>query len=282
MKRLILTKINNCIMKKVFLLISVTLLIVSGGCSQSKKAEFLTLVCEKNDDSKCGYEDSNRKIVIPIGKYSYCYTDTLKDFAVVMDKNNRCIAIDINENELFEVYWYDNGPDYLSEGFFRIKKDDKIGYANEKGEIIIKPQYKCAFPFEDGKAKVALDCSYEQMGEHQAVQSNKWFYIDKSGTKVGDAKDENQPVMETIEGSFESLKGVMKDLSCYCFNCGYITTSSGEEIPVCFENDEIKVNCSNIIAKGFYKEESIEPDNNSPCSAGKMRIFYIDTFECKE
>ena len=171
-------------MKTYLLTIFALILFISNGCSQKNNAKYLVLVCDENDESLCGYQTPDGVEIIPKGKYSYCFSDTLKDFAVVMDKNEKCIAIDQEENTLFEVYWYDNGPDYLSDGLFRIIKDDKVGYADASGKIIIKPQYQCATPFEDGKAKVALKCSLQKDGEHTRMNSDEWFYINKKGEKL--------------------------------------------------------------------------------------------------
>jgi hypothetical protein len=44
---------------------------------------------------------------------------------------------------------------------------------------MIAPQYNCAFPFENGMAKVSVNCSTQQDGEYHTWVSNQWFYIDK-------------------------------------------------------------------------------------------------------
>lgn len=97
-----------------------------------------------------------------------------------MDEDATCYAIDRNENVLCNIFWYDNGPDYVSEGLFRIVVEEKIGYADATtGEIIIEPQFSCAYPFENGVAKVTYDCTTVQMDEHTIWNSNNWFFIDK-------------------------------------------------------------------------------------------------------
>lgn len=57
----------------------------------------------------------------------------------------------------FYVVECDNGPDYVKEGLFRIM-DEKglMGFADSSGHIIITPQFKFAYPFEGGKAKVTF------------------------------------------------------------------------------------------------------------------------------
>ena len=131
-----------------------------------------------------GYHLPNGKEIIPVGKYYYCYSDTLRNFAIVKKRNGPLVAIDRYENELYEVHWYDNGPDYIKDGLFRIKIDNKFGYANEQGEIVIPPKYDCAHPFNEGKAKVSMSCSFKKEFEHTIVESEEWFYITKEGKKI--------------------------------------------------------------------------------------------------
>ena len=129
-----------------------------------------------------GYLNTKGDTVIPINKYIYCFTDTGTNFIIVMDSNHLCHAIDLKGAFLYEVYWFDNGPDPVSEGCFRIKKEGKIGFANTKGEIIIEPRFKCSNPFYKGLARVTLECSTFQDSEHHSLmQSDKWFYINKKG-----------------------------------------------------------------------------------------------------
>jgi hypothetical protein len=130
-----------------------------------------------------GYVSENGDTIIPIGKYQFCFLDTVTKYAIVGDSSG-FYAIDQNENRLYEVHWFDKGPDYLQDGLFRIKRNGKIGYANTNGEIIIKPQFDCANPFENGKAKVSFDCELQKDGEHNTMISNNWFYIDKTGKKI--------------------------------------------------------------------------------------------------
>ena len=158
------------------------------GCSRQKQSDYLIKVFNGDFDEigvESGYVNISGDTIIALGKYFYCYTDTLKDFAIVLKKDGSCVAIDKNDRELFNVFWVDNGPDYIREGLFRIIKNGKIGYANTKGEIVIEPQYDCAFPFKKGKAKVSYSCRTIMSGEHKKWESLHWFYIDKKGRKIG-------------------------------------------------------------------------------------------------
>ncbi len=174
-------------LKQKFILLTIILLCSISGHAQQNINDFLFKIIKGEYDEvgvESGYVNLIGDTVIPIGKYQYCYTDTLKNYAIVLKKGGGCIAIDKNENVLFEVFWYDNGPDYLAEGLFRIKKNGKIGYANKMGKIIIEPQFDCAFPFKNGKAKVSNKCNTIPDGEHLRWESDNWYFIDKNGLKT--------------------------------------------------------------------------------------------------
>lgn len=131
------------------------------------------------------YVDKNGKTVIPEGKYKYCYTDTFRTYAIVLSHKQGWIGIDRNENTLYNVFVFDNGPDYPSDGLFRIVKNGQIGYANvESGKIIIQPQFEAAYPFEDGKAKVSIKAKTVSYGEYSKWENTDWFYIDKTGKRI--------------------------------------------------------------------------------------------------
>ena len=57
----------------------------------------------------------------------------------------------------FYVVECDNGPDYVKEGLFRIM-DEKglMGFADSSGHIIITPQFKFAYPFEEERLRLHL------------------------------------------------------------------------------------------------------------------------------
>lgn len=143
---------------------------------------------ENEYGSTCAYRNKKGDIIIQAGKYSQCFTDTFRTYAIVSDlklTNSEMVAINRNEEIVFDVYLFDNGPDYPSEGLFRVKRNGKIGFANLDGEIVIEPVYACAFPFEDHKAKVSMECELIKADEeHTAMESTSWFYIDHEGKRI--------------------------------------------------------------------------------------------------
>ena len=78
------------------------------------------------------YLNESRDTIVPYGKYRFCQTDTIRNIGFVYEnrQNARIICIDNQGKELFYVFKYDNGVDYVREGLFRIT-DDKglIGFA---------------------------------------------------------------------------------------------------------------------------------------------------------
>ncbi len=155
------------------------------SCSpKSENSGYLLKVCN-TVSGDCGYCNPEGDTIIPPGKYSICFTDTFKAYAIVGMPERGFVAIDRNEHVLYGVYPFDNGPDYPSEGLFRIIGNHKIGFADAiTGKVIIKPQFGCAWPFENGYAKVSIKCSTRSDGEHTTWLSDNWFFIDKKGKKA--------------------------------------------------------------------------------------------------
>jgi hypothetical protein len=134
------------------------------------------------EPNKCGYMNSSGKMIIPFGKYTFCYTEMFDKMAIVSVKGKPgFFAINRKEIFLFEVLTYDNGPDEFNEGLIRIKKNGKIGFANEKGEILINPQFDAAMPFSKGYAAICIGGINEKQGEYIVRNNGKWGLIDKSG-----------------------------------------------------------------------------------------------------
>lgn len=128
--------------------------------------------------------------IIHFGNFAYFGTDTLNFFANVLLHPNdstygRWVGIDRNENILFDLVSFDNGPDYFNEGLVRVQRNGKMGYANDKGEVVIPCQYAFARWFDNGVAEVTLEAKeYLDMDDHPRVESDSWFEIDKQGNRV--------------------------------------------------------------------------------------------------
>jgi len=82
-------------------------------------------------------------------------------------------------------------------------------------------------------------------------------------------------------GDFKSIKGVMNDLSCYCYNSGFLTTDDGAEISICFNDNNITIDCERITVEGYFENIIIEDNPNSPCSGGEKETFIVTNFNCE-
>lgn len=93
---------------------------------------------------------------------------------------------DERHSKRYPAFHFDNGDDYVVDGVYRIVNEQGlIGYADEKGNTLITPRFKFAFPFEHGKAKVSDSGEKKQYdAEHWYWESDDWYYIDKTGQKI--------------------------------------------------------------------------------------------------
>lgn len=148
-----------------------------------------TLFSEYSEAEEIGYRNQHGETIIPFGRYRYGFADTITTYGVVATSSvdSPLVAIDTRGRVLYEVYFFDNGPDYVAEGLFRIRRNGLIGYADTSGRIAIPPQFACASPFDAGRARVAFDCQEVKDSpeeEHSREESDSWFFINKNGTRL--------------------------------------------------------------------------------------------------
>jgi WG containing repeat len=161
------------------------LLLRSTTLGQASAVSRVLILVSDSATGRYGYSNEAGELVIPMGKYPVCFTDTFRNYAIVLADGKGIVAIDRGEHVLYSVFIFDNGPDYPSDGLFRIKKGGRIGYADAvSGKISIAPQFSCASPFKKGRAKVSLDCKTSSDGEHKTWISDHWFYVNKAGVRL--------------------------------------------------------------------------------------------------
>lgn len=139
-------------------------------------------------------------LILDTAKYFVCFDVEFEHFLIVAPKGrDGWWAIDINENFLFQVYntsYGEPSPDELTYGMIRIvDANGKIGYADENGKIVIKPQYEFASSFYKDYAIIGEDChkipwksintnikdTCEVICEHFDIECSRYGYIDKKG-----------------------------------------------------------------------------------------------------
>lgn len=158
-------------------------------------------------------ENENVIRVLDSTKYLICFNiENYSYFAVFGIKGQPgWIAIDANENILFQVYNTSFGeptPDYLIENKIRIiDKENRIGFANELGKIIIKPQFEIATSFHNGKAIIGQKCekvpwekhTKEEDCHHYSIICGKHGYIDEKGEIIKLGKYQFEDIMKEID-----------------------------------------------------------------------------------
>lgn len=137
----------------------------------------------KKDEKTLKFACYNSKGKKVLGDYLFANDKYFKKFAIVSDPSP--VIIDRKGTHVYNIFVFDNGVDYESEGLIRIIKNGKIGFVDSKNyELIIKPQFKCAYPFKEGKSRVSHECDILKDGEYSTWKSAKWFYINKKGGKL--------------------------------------------------------------------------------------------------
>lgn len=119
-----------------------------------------------------GYLNKAGEEIIPL---QYESASDFKDgIAVVKIKEEKFALIDQYGNEvvIFNYFFVGNYGDNLV--VFRRGLKEKYGYLNTRGEIIIKPRFTVAGPFENGRAVV----------NDAANSQNKYGLIDKDGMNI--------------------------------------------------------------------------------------------------
>jgi hypothetical protein len=154
----------------------------------TNRTTLLIVVSESKEQLGYGdpvaFIDEKGDTLIPFGKYAYFGTDTLRYYANVLEDGSKPVAINAKGEVLFNLFIFDNGPDYFVEGLTRVKRNGKMGFANQYGQVVIPCQYDFAKPFENGRAEVTFEAETVPDGEYTRVESEEWFFIDKMGKRL--------------------------------------------------------------------------------------------------
>lgn len=171
---------------------------------QSRNKDYL-LPFEKTDSvgiTLKGFKTPVGEIVIP-AKYINVYTDTLYHMAIVLAIDLGIVCIDRNDSILCRPFIFDNGPDYVLEGVFRIVENEKMGFADTDGNIVIPPIFDFVSPFGEryDEYKEEGFASYVMGGYRQYTPGGEYYtwvggyengYINHAGqrfAKVGKLKN---------------------------------------------------------------------------------------------
>lgn len=187
-------------------------LCILGGCSLQHDISHKALYAYQDPQTELwGFQNSVGTQVISaryenifFNKSQPCFVDAKPDsiphHMAAVEKDRRIWWIDRSGKPLFESYKFDNGPDYFEEGLSRIIQNDKFGFINKDGHIIIEPKYDFASPFRGGCAYVCQGCwrsfpsntkfpvvrlGFPEDPEHVSqVVGGRWGAITSLGTEV--------------------------------------------------------------------------------------------------
>ncbi|MCB9300882.1 MAG: WG repeat-containing protein [Lewinellaceae bacterium] len=166
-------------------------ILLAFSCSNKPGSGQRTADTAIEEESQAAIEEQTNEPVF--------FSDTSKSYTIVLKPDIGFVAVNKKGETLYEVFPYDNGPDYPSDGYFRIIDKGKIGYADEEtGAVRISPQYAAARPFENGYAAICPGCESQKDGEYSSWVNGKWGLIDKNGKVV-------------IKPRFEEILEISKD-----------------------------------------------------------------------
>lgn len=144
------------------------------------------LVALKEGEKSYAYVNTNGDTIIPINKYSSCYTDTLWTFGFFYNKDlGRLAGVDKRGEVLFDAVLFDNVVERVKDGMLIVEQNGLMGFANKYGEIVIPCQYECASSFNYSVARVSKVCCVPNLDEtHESPTSDNSIYINKEGETV--------------------------------------------------------------------------------------------------
>lgn len=136
--------------------------------------------------------------VLDTSKYIICLTEDQPGYFALFGVRGESgwIAIDFNENKLFKVFNTSYGevsPDEIHDNKIRIiDEHNKIGFADAKGNIVIKPQFEMVSSFHKGKAIIGESCDkipwevHPNTSDchHYTIVCKKHGYINEKGEVV--------------------------------------------------------------------------------------------------
>jgi hypothetical protein len=129
-----------------------------------------------------GYKNASGRVLIK-PHFSMAKAFSPEGIAAVVDEAGWAY-INKKGETIIRPFVIDNGPDYFKDGLARFRCDNKFGFFDRTGKIIIDAQFDFALPFHEGLAAVCEGCKEETHGEYHSVKGGTWGYINKQGALV--------------------------------------------------------------------------------------------------
>jgi hypothetical protein len=135
-----------------------------------------------------GYKNASGRVLIK-PRFSVAQAFSSEGIAAVVDGTGWAYINEKGET-VIRPFVVDNGPDYFEDGLARFSIDNKFGFFDRTGKIIIGARFDFAFPFHEGLAAICAGCKEEPEGEYHSVKGGTWGYINKQGKIVIPARFE--------------------------------------------------------------------------------------------
>ena len=130
-----------------------------------------------------GYKQDGKIIIQPQFGIASEFTDC--GIAAVGDAKNGNYYIDETGKKLnIPVLNIGNFIDDFQEGYARFEEDEKIGFINECGEIVIDAKFESVAPFKNGIAIIGKDFEIVENGPYKTQKGGKFGAIDKTGNLI--------------------------------------------------------------------------------------------------
>ena len=100
--------------------------------------------------------------------------------------------INMAGERVFEIYPYDNGPDYFYEGLVRYTENGKVGFLDACMQVVIPAQFTFASQFWGGHSQICEGCRYEPVypgAEHGEYVGGNRAFINRKGEIVKFAEE---------------------------------------------------------------------------------------------
>lgn len=170
------------------------ILVLLAICINAPESQAQEKLVPFEKDDKWGYMDQKGRIVIE-PKFVIAHDFSPEGIAAVADKNGWAY-INMAGNVVIRPFVFDNAPDPFNEGLARFSVDNKFGFFDKTGKVIIQPQFDFAWSFSEGLAAMCTGCKEEKDGEYSFMKGGKWGYINKKGEIVIPTKFERASYFE--------------------------------------------------------------------------------------
>ncbi len=140
---------------------------------------------ERGEVPNCVYENATGELFIAPQLVKELPFDAEGLAAVLSPKKGWMYVSRTGRVVISGVPWMENGADSFHDGLVRVVKNEKYGFANRKGQLLILPIYDGALTFQNGHATVCKGCKsicVESECEHHFFKGGEWFQIDTKGT----------------------------------------------------------------------------------------------------